>query len=628
MNPTLSVPRSIPKPRAALPRLAVGAIFIVLTGCATVPGGDDRPLLTGVPANALAEIESTAAAGDAVNAAEAYLKLAKESNAPARQALELRAAEAFYLGGQSQRALRTLGAIDSGRLTAGLRHQEQLIAARAALQSALPERTLTELNRLGAFGLPPESRIERLGMMAAAYRQSGDPVQAAAKLDEIDRMLGGSQQRLDNQVSLLLTLSVLDAAQLRELSQKGSGRLRAWAGLAELLSTANQADATVLGKYRGWRSRHGSLPVTEELPRAYYAALHGDYAPGTDVWVLLPRSGHFSGASMAIDRGLRHADEAQASGNRPRVKTANSTDDAEAAYERAVSNGADLVIGPLQKTAVNVLSSRQQLPVPTLALNRDNKGRSLPGTLYQFTLAPEDEAISAANYAWDSGLRSALLLYPQGPWGNRLAKAFREHWRSLGGNLAGETVYGATPASMGTGAETLLAPGKGDLIFLIATDDNAQSLWAKLKLANQRNLPVLATSHVYNGSGTDSLALTGLYFVDIPWLIGSSGPARAMPRLPPGAGGSNATLTRLAAMGIDSYRLAPRAHAMSLHPGHFLPGVSGGLSVDGSGRVLRTLALARFEAAGPVPVTHIEAARPPASKSADSTMSKSLIAQR
>ena len=627
MNPILFVPRSVCNPGAGLSGLAIGALVILLAGCATAPGGDDRQLLTGVSAPALAEITSTAAAGDALGAAEAYLALAKKSPAPARQALELRAAESFYLAGQSQRALRTLGAIDSGRLNAGLRNQEHLIAARAALQTALPERTLSELNRLSAFGLTPEYRIERLGLMAAAYRQSGDPVQAAEKLDEIDRLLSGSQQqRLDNQVSLLLTLSVLEPSRLRELSQKGSGRLRAWAGLAELFSNTDAADASLLGRYRTWRSRHGSLPVGEQLPRAYYAALAGDYAPGTDAWVLLPRSGHFAGAGMAVDRGVRHADTLNAGGSRPSIKTADSANGVEAAYERAVSSGADLIIGPLQKSGVNSVSRRRQLPVPTLALNRDSEGRALPETLDQFALAPEDEAISAANHAWASGLRSALLLYPQGPWGNRMAGAFREHWGALGGKLVGETVYGTTPASMGTAVETLLAPAKGDLIFLVSTSANAQELWNPLKLANSRKLPVLATSHVYSGSATDPLALTGLYFVDMPWLINASGPGGSMPQLSRGAGASSATLTRLSAMGVDSYRLAPRSSAMRQHPGHFLPGVSGGLSIDGTGRVLRTLALARFEASGPAAVDRIEPARPSERKNASATPATPLLA--
>ncbi|WP_201066460.1 MULTISPECIES: penicillin-binding protein activator [Thiorhodovibrio] len=582
----------------------MGAGLLLLAGCATTPGADMRELLASVPPAALAEVEATATSGDAVAAAEAYLALAKKSQPPARQALELRAAEAFYQAGQSQRALRTLSAIDSGRLSAGARNQERLLAARVAVQAALPERALNALGRLGSFGLSESERIERLGLEAAAYRQNGDPVQAAQVLDELDRLLEDASQRRDNQVSLLLTLSTLQPASLQRLKTQGNQRMRGWASLAELLASANNADSALLTRYGQWRSQHGSMPIDNELPRAYFATLTGDYPAGSDAWALLPQGGRFSSASQAIVQGMRQADGQNDSGRRPQLHLADSTANADGAYQRAVAAGADLVIGPLQKPAVNALSGYQAVPVPTLALNQNTNDRSLPSQLYQFALSPEDEAVSAANHAWASGFRSTLLLYPSGPWGSRMANAFRVHWLTLGGKLAGEVVYGDTNASKVSSTETLLAPSTGDLIFMVASSADAPAIWRGLAIANTRHLPVLATSHVYNGTADGALALTGLYFVDIPWLIEpTSSASRAFARPPGGSG--NASLTRLKAMGIDSYRLAPRTEAMSAHSGHFFPGVSGGLTFDGTGRVLRNLPLARMEATGPTPVARI-----------------------
>ncbi|MBK1647410.1 penicillin-binding protein activator [Rhabdochromatium marinum] len=607
--------------RTGVVRFGISAGVIILAGCVSVPSEATRQLLTSVPATALAEVESTAASGQA--AAEAYLELARNTQAPGRQALELRAAESFYQAGQSLRALRTLGGIDSGQLTAGARNHEHLIAARAALQASLPERALTELKQLSRSSLPPDLRIEHLGLMAAAYRHQDDPVQAAKTLDELDRLLGDPQQRLDTQVSLLLTLSTLPNARLRTLASGGSGNLRAWASLAELLAGHEQADAALEGRYRAWRSSHGRLPVKDDLPQAYYAALAGAYTPGTEVWVLLPSSGRFSGASQAVHNGLRHADQLNHSGHRAQLQAANSAANAGAAYERATAAGADLIIGPLQKPAVNALSEQQsRLPVPTLALNQNTNGYSLPEQLYQFALAPEDEAISAANHAWASKLRSALLLYPNGAWGNRLASAFRQHWRALGGTIAGEAVYGNTPASMGTSLDTLLAPGTGELIFMVATNSSSRALWSQVLAANTRQLPVLATSHVYSGQPDDARALSGLYFVDIPWLLDpNSGPVRVMQPPAMSSGGASATLARLQAMGVDSYRLAPRSAVMAGNSGHFFPGVSGGLSFDGTGRVQRTLPLGRFEASGPVPVAGIQAAAATA-KASDAALAR------
>lgn len=618
MSLILSVPRActrlrgsaatIPPAQTAPTRnllLGVLLLAVALSGCATLPGGDTRAMLASVPVADLARIESTAASGDALAAAEAYLALAATSAPPARQGLELRAAEAFYLAGESNRALRTLSGIDSGALNPAGRSERQLLSARAALQAYLPERALDSLRRLGGMGLPPAQRIDRLGLMAAAYRQNGDPVQAAVTLDELDRLLGSGPERLDNQISLLMTLSLVPPAQLEQIQRaSGSARLRAWASLSALLARHPGADADLLGGYRQWLSAHRNLVAAEYLPQAYYAALAGDYAAGTNLWALLPRDGRFAEASAAVAGGLRQADENNAAGRRPVVNFASTGGNAAAAYEQAIAAGANLVIGPLQRTEVDTLVKRSQLPVQTLALNRSSDPRALPARLQQFALAPEDEAISAANHAWSSGLRSALLLYPSGAWGERLAGAFRRHWRTLGGEIAGESVYGSTPASMGTAVETLLTPAKGDLIMLIATSGDVRTLWQRLTVANLRGLPVLATSHVHAG-GSDETSLRGLYFVDIPWLIRGASQSPASARLRAAMPERNTTLARLYAMGSDSYRLAPHAQAMQGHPGHFFAGGSGGLSLDGTGRVLRELSLARFGATGPVALARI-----------------------
>lgn len=608
MSSTMSLPSVRVKTLAILGSL----MLMALGGCATAPTGNVRDLLSGVPAEALSQADSAAASGDSMTAAARYLELASQAQAPARQGLELLAAEAYYEAGASNRAMGTLSRIDSSRLNAAGRTQERLLGARAALQASLAERTLSELNRLGSFGLPASLRAERLGMEAAAYRLNGDFVQAAATLDGLGNSLEDPAERLANQVSILFTLSVLPDAELARLEKSGPGRIRSWASLSRLLAKHESADAAMMGSYRQWRARHGGRSISEQLPKAYYAALAGDYPAGSTAWVLLPQSGRFSGASAAIGRGLRDADGLNQSGHRPRLRNANSAENAEGAYQQAVSGGANMVIGPLQKSSVDSLTVGGRLPVATLALNRNSEPRTLPEQMTQFALSPEDEAISAANHAWASQLRSALLLYPQGPWGNRMAGAFRDHWRALGGEIAGEAVYGATDASMGTGIETLLSPGKGDVIFMVATSGDAQRLWSRLYAANIRKLPTLATSHVYGGDPSDGAALAGVYFVDVPWLLdsdkGGFAPLQRLRRNAPAASQQGATATRLYAMGLDSYRLAPRADEMRAHPGHFFPGASGGLTIDGTGRIRRSLILARFEGSGPVPQDRIATA--------------------
>ena len=43
------------------------------------------------------------------------------------------------------------------------------------------------------------------------------------------------------------------------------------------------------------------------------------------------------------------------------------------AYQKAVSEGADYVVGPLDRDQVSALFAQGNLPVPVLALNRGNR---------------------------------------------------------------------------------------------------------------------------------------------------------------------------------------------------------------------------------------------------------------
>ena len=80
-------------------------------------------------------------------------------------------------------------------------------------------------------------------------------------------------------------------------------------------------------------------------------------------------------------------------------------------YQQAVESGADLIIGPLTKSLVNQLAEKEDLPVPTLALNyADSVGES-PQNLYQFGLAPADEIYQILNLAWARNYRRAALMH-------------------------------------------------------------------------------------------------------------------------------------------------------------------------------------------------------------------------
>lgn len=57
-------------------------------------------------------------------------------------------------------------------------------------------------------------------------------------------------------------------------------------------------------------------------------------------------------------------------------------------YRQAVADGADVVVGPLDRESVKALARESGLGVPTLALNYGDDEGALAGNLFQFGLSP------------------------------------------------------------------------------------------------------------------------------------------------------------------------------------------------------------------------------------------------
>jgi len=595
MSPMISLRRRFA--RRARHGLLPLMIALLVGGCTIDPIRDAERTLAEVAPERLAEPRGVAEAGAYAEAAELYLELAEAQTAPARQQLELNAAESLLRAGDTSAASRVLRGIANDELTSTQRELVLLLEADVALQRGRAAEAIARLDRIKQGRLPQDLKAKYYGTLAAAYRLDKQPLAAAKSLDELDGLLKGDPAaRLDNQVSLLFTLATLGRSGLDEAARRARGDLRGWIELAELFSAQRAPSAQFSSRYRDWRGSHGGHPAMPGLADAYFTALSGGYAPNTDVLVLLPRGGRFGVAGDAVREGIEAAYDADASGNRPALDFRASGG---GRYDAGVDAGADVVIGPLQKSEVAALNDRSSVPVPTLALNR-TEGASTEG-LYQFSLAPEDEAINAADYAWASGLRQAALLYPQGTWGARMADAFRSQWRTLGGELAGERAYGTGESRYAGDVAALLGAGDADVVFLVASGKDVTPLYAALEGAGGRT-PVVATSHVYDGdfNPVRDAALAGLYFVDVPWLLDlersdTLSRSALRERLPDASG----PLARLYAMGIDAYRLAPRIGEMGRNPGTFSPGETGGLNVDALGQVRRQLVLAQFTGSGP-----------------------------
>lgn len=576
----------------------------LLGGCLHNPVADNQRRLAPVAGPSLNQALALEATGQPELAADRYLALAAHAPAPARAELRLMAARAALAVENSAKARAALGALMRPELTADQRELLRLTEGELAFLEGRARDSARLLDGVKAHMLPLELQLRRLDILARARRLLDEPITAAEALAERDALLVDSRARLDNQVELLTTLALAAPGTLEAAARKAHDPLRGWLELAVLVRASASDPATLETRLASWRETHARHPALPGLARAYLALLSGGYAGGERVTVLLPRSGRFAGAAIALRDGLEAARRADATGRLPALVFIDSSSGARLSdlIAEARQAGSRYIIGPLEKGAVASLASEDRLPLPTLALNQaETPAGDIPEELYQFALAPEDEAAEVANKGRALGLRHALVLHPADAWGERLARAFEARWRALGGQISASASFDLSTSAYAATVDALARRQPADLLCLVATPDQARLIYPRVRAAAP-GLRIIATSHVYSGGfePVRDRALVGLEFVDIPWMLnlGGRGPL-SRHRLMAGMTRDPDPLARLYAMGMDAYRLAPRLADLKAHPGSFYPGQTGALSVDASGHIHRRLTLARFTPEGP-----------------------------
>lgn len=289
-------------------------------------------------------------------------------------------------------------------------------------------------------------------------------------------------------------------------------------------------------------------------------------------------------------------------------------------YQKALSQGADFVVGPLTKPALATLMKAGDPQVPILALNTGDIDSKV---LYQFGLSPENEASQAAIHAAEKGNRHALLFIQEGEWGKRVANAFEESFRKQGGDVReivyfspkdnlSEVVRDALHISANADASLRKATATKravpfvakarddvDMVFMAAMPMQARQIPPLLAFYYAKSWPIYATSSVYSGTPNPKVDqdLSGVTFCDIPWLIEMprhsawGTPDDTVMQLWPTEPRSQ---TRLYALGVDAYEIVPLVQKMSSDSQFTFDGATGGLSMNDHQQIQRVLPCTQF----------------------------------
>jgi outer membrane PBP1 activator LpoA protein len=309
-----------------------------------------------------------------------------------------------------------------------------------------------------------------------------------------------------------------------------------------------------------------------------------------NIAVLLPLSGRLATVGQTILKGLKAAQASQASSTK--IKTYNvAGSNVITQYEKAVKDGADIIIGPLDKRKLaQLVKQKPQLARPVISLNHLSTGQSqAPAALYQFGLAPEDEAHQMANFALSRGQKRAVVLYPNSSWGKRLGQAFKRMYTSKGGQILIEKAYPNSSSSYKSTIQSALDVGikNIDMIFLAAAPTQARLIRPMIQYLHAEKIPVYATSHIYSGqpNAGKNMDLNGIVYTEIPYILEGSQIVTVT--------ANSGKYPRLYAMGADAFLIAKNLKRMAQNR-QAISGKTGMIRLGGQRLLQRQLSLATF----------------------------------
>ncbi|UCC56753.1 MAG: penicillin-binding protein activator [Gammaproteobacteria bacterium] len=567
--------------------------------------------------------------GDYQGAAAIYLDAAGPAESPLKEEYLLAAVDSLLDGDEIERASLVMDGLSASDLPEPLQQHYTVNMARLALAGQQPDAVLELLQD------PPNE-----GPFAGKYRalrgtarlMKKEYAAAAQEFIERNTYLTDPDQQLDNQFSTWEAVSGLSDPELQQLrTAPPPDAFSGWLELVELTRLYLQQPDALGDVIPHWQMRYPGHPASEQFMMELLGGMRALGQPPEQVALLLPLSGKLAGAATAIRDGLLAAYyDTPEDSSRSVIRIYDTGADPLAAgdvYQQAVADGARFVIGPLRKQSVTTLMQLEQLPVPLLALNQVETTEPVNTAIYQFGLAPEDEAREVAQRAMRDGHLQAIALVPEGDWGERVYAAFAEEWFKLGGFLLEHSTYNPAETDHGKiisaalnlddsnarktrltrllGQQLEFEPRRRqdvDFIFLLATPKQARLIRPQLSFYRASRVPVYSTSHVYSGypDKARDTDINGMLFCDLPWILESGGSWQHLQKTVNERWPDNARqYNRFYALGIDSWRITP--YLNQLEGGIFgaYQGVTGKLSLDPQQQVHRTLRWAQFKSGLP-----------------------------
>lgn len=604
--------------------LAAASLLVLLLagGCATGPVDGTGPASAD-------RAERLQKQGNFTAAAQMYERLAAQNPAPDNLTFALAAAHAWLAGNRPDDAQRTLDAFPA-RGTPAQQFERMLVGTETAIARGQYAAAWRDISAVAEPSNPAEAtRLLRLRQDVAL--RAGQPLEAVRAGVARERIATTDTARNTARRDLLADLrSAIDRGLRIDTAAAREPLLRGWLEVGQIAAAAGRSPLGAESALERWRTRFPGHPAatiaySEIVAPATRATPGASPIASGPIALLLPLSGTYAGTAELVRDGFLAAISRLPEAARPAVRVYDTgAVTVPAALQAAQSEGAGFVVGPLTREQAQQAAEQRPGVLPVLLLNNLATDGFAGAQLFQYALAPEDEARQIARQLNAAGQRRATVLAPAGEWGNRVAAAFTDELVRGGGrvvstgnyDLARNDITAVITAALGvdsararqrriqqvTGLSLAWEPKPRadlDAIFVAGYQPLAmRQINPQLRFFNAGGVPTYMTQDGLDPDERGNRDLEGMRFVDLPWALETTGPVadtRAATESAWSARGKRQS--RYFAFGYDAATLA-----MALRSGQNswpLPGMTGRLALTPEGRVERSLDWARIKDGAP-----------------------------
>ncbi len=599
-------------------------LFIFLSACGPVKQPETPEL----------DPEQTArqliSAGDYYAAASEYLSLAEQDQSNAGL-YRLKATAAYVEAGDYDQANTVLTATQINEDDGLQQLRRRLLSARLELEFGQPGKAMNLLNEVSIESIPEGLRGTYHNILARAYLARGDYLNAAMERLKEKAFLTSPTQEEKYYRGLWEVFAAIPEADIDDLTLAAPTELNSWFELASVYQTYRFQPEKLGFAIDSWSQRYPGHPAFATIVPDLKQASSQFVSRPTKIALLLPFSNQFKAAASAIRDGFIaawYAENTNSEQTEIAIYDANALNILEA-YQNAVDDGAQYVVGPLEKAAIEQLQQSGELSVPVLALNHpDNNDELSHSGMFQFGLLPEDEARQVAETAIADGRSLALIITPDNEWGTRIANAFSQRWSELGGAVLEQVTlsdevkdFGAPvkeilniDSSQARSADLRSRLGRkiisverrrqdADMIFVVAVPGDARQLMPQIRFFRAGDLPVYSTSHVFSGieNPQKDVDMNDVLFIDMPWILDTTRQLSLIQdALNRNWSQNKSSYRRLYALGIDAYRLIPELNRLKIDENSSFSGETGDLKITEDNIIHRKLRRAQFVEGKPI----------------------------